>query len=528
MSKVKGVSNVCALKELEPGHSARMFSRPGVVSGLRAGTPCEETPRGLTDTEVSRAVGLVKSQGGLCLHALEWAKAGSEVQMWSCFLTGPQSSHQLWSFDGFTGHLKNQAGMCLRASRGDREFDNITIEQCNDDEWAQKWSYDSTTGILKMKHGLCLHAAEQGRQGGALYMRACDAKNPKQLWSIGSASDILTDDPSVHPRHSMRASMFCFALMQPDSYEQQLLKFQSQQQTNIFGCDAYAIYSNRVIPIDDGVETHVVDSTLKCGMGGEFGTALNLDIFIVVWNKVIEEGTYLQSNWTVKSDPDSVFLPERLRVILSIYQEEKTGIYMNNCKYGLHGPLEVFSANAVTAWGNGYKQCQQHFEEKCKGDCMWGEDLFVDQCLWKVLGARRVSDFRLILEDHCDPPEDWQTCSDPSIAAFHPFKNVSSYTQCMNAANAIVAQGGGGENPLDDPTQEPDQGYCPSVCHNAVEGEECFQAVQWVMQIGVKDHPEWYAGLSRGSTAEQVQGHLHLLNEALCPQPCGPCTEPAR
>jgi hypothetical protein len=312
---------------------------------------------------------------------MDWTKEGSEVRMWSCFLSGPQSSHQLWKLDGFTGQVMNKAGLCLTASRGDREFDNVTVEKCDNSNWSQKWMHDSVSGIVKMQHGICLHSPERGRQGGALYMRACDAKNPKQLWRIGSASTILRDDSFVHPRHSLEASMFCFALMMPDSYEQNLLKFQYDEGIGIFGCSEYAIYSNSVIEISEGVKTHVVDSTLKCGKGGEFGTALNLDIFIVVWTKVMEEGVYLQSNWTVKADPDSVFFPDRLQAILSIYQEEDKGIYMNNCKFGLHGPIEVFSANAVTTLGRGYKQCQSHFEAKCNGDCMWGEDLFVDQCL---------------------------------------------------------------------------------------------------------------------------------------------------
>ncbi|CAK0909283.1 unnamed protein product [Prorocentrum cordatum] len=283
---------------------------------------------------------------------------------------------------------------------------------------------------------------------------------------------------------------------------------------DLFAEHRYAVYSNSVIEVAEGVKTHVVDSTLKCGKGGEFGTALNLDIFIVVWTKVIQDGAYLQNNWTVKADPDSVFFPDRLQAILSIYQEEDNGIYMNNCKFGLHGPIEVSAPARVTSLGKGYKQCRSHFEAKCNGDCMWGEDLFVDQCLWKVLGARRVSDFRLILEDHCDPPEDWQTCNDPVVAAFHPFKNVSSFTQCLQAGRANAPQAhSGGTNPLGD-DEEPDEGYCPNDCHNAVEGEDCFKAVQWVMQVGVKDYPEWYAPLSRDSTAEQVQAHLHLKVEA--------------
>merc|ERR1719382_1209538 len=98
----------------------------------------------------------------------------------------------------------------------------------------------------------------------------------------------------------------------------------------------------------------------------------------------------------------------------------------------MHGPLEVFSRNAVRTWRSGIKKCQQHFREQCGGDCFWGEDMFVDQCLWKVLNVRRDNDFRLLVEDHCEPPKNWETCEDNTFVAFHPFKTVSGYWRCLH------------------------------------------------------------------------------------------------
>mmetsp|Transcript_31192 Transcript_31192/g.83443 ORF Transcript_31192/g.83443 Transcript_31192/m.83443 type:complete len:647 (-) Transcript_31192:159-2099(-) len=434
---VEGLTHVCTLKELETGRVAVKVPRRGVVSGILAQTPCQE-PRQLAN-QAAREVGLVKSHGGLCLHAMDWATEGSEVRMWSCFLSGPQSSHQLWKFDGLTGHIMNQAGLCLMASRGDREFSNVTIKKCDDADWSQNWMHDSVSGIVKMKHGICLHSPEQGRQGGVLYMRACDAKNPKQLWRIGTASTILRDDSFMHPRHSLAASMFCFALMMPDSYEQNLLKFQHGEGTGIFGCSEYAVYSNSVIEVAEGVKTHVVDSTLKCGKGGEFGTALNTDIFLALWAKVLDEGRFMLHGWTAKVDPDAVFLPNRLRSLLTRHSESPQGAYLNNCKMGMHGPVEVFSRNALQAFGRGKDHCLQHFTGLCSGPCKWGEDMFLDQCLWKVLNVTREFEWALLQEDHCDPPPGWQACNAPGIAAFHPFKTVKGYQECLGSASAVDA-----------------------------------------------------------------------------------------
>lgn len=232
-------------------------------------------------------------------------------------------------------------------------------------------------------------------------------------------------------------SLFCFSLMLPGSYEQDLLLMQHKEQVSIFACDQYAIYSRERLELAPGVHTITINSDLKCEKGGEFGTALNLDIFIAVWTKVISDGDFLVHDWTVKVDPDAVFFPAMLRQLVKKYSEHVSsgnGVYLNNCKYGMHGPLEIFSVSAVKAWGMGSTSCVKHFEKLCSGSCYWGEDMFIDQCLWKVLKVKRVNEYTLLTEDHCDPPEGWQDCKNKTQIAFHPFKTLQGYRQCL--ANA--------------------------------------------------------------------------------------------
>jgi hypothetical protein len=236
--------------------------------------------------------------------------------------------------------------------------------------------------------------------------------------------------------------MFCFSLMMPNSYEQDLLMMQYDIGASIFACDQASIYSNMVINLAPGLRTSFVDSSLGCSKGGEFKTALNTEIFLAVWKKLLSEEHYLLHDWTVKVDPDCVFNPSMLRDILRKYDADAavgTGVYFNNCKFGLHGPLEVFSLNAVKTWGAGITRCKEHFEQMCNGPCLWGEDMFIDQCLSKVLFVRRVDEFRLLTEDHCDPPPGWQHCGNSSQVAFHPFKTLLGYQKCLNrsATNGI-------------------------------------------------------------------------------------------
>uniref|UniRef100_A0A7S0FY91 Apple domain-containing protein n=2 Tax=Pyrodinium bahamense TaxID=73915 RepID=A0A7S0FY91_9DINO len=236
----------------------------------------------------------------------------------------------------------------------------------------------------------------------------------------------------VGATHKSLGALFCWVLMLPKSYEQALLEWQYEAGANLFGCDAYAVYSNISLEIADGVKTSVVDSSLQCQRGGEFGTALNTDIFMRVWKKVISDGIFSDYDWTVKVDPDTVFFAHRLKGILEVYRETDAGVYLNNCKMGLHGPLEVFSRNAVMAWSDGSQECFHHFYKLCSGPCLWGEDMFIDQCLEKVLHVRKVYVDNLLLEDHCDPPDGWDSCKDKSSVAFHPYKELSEYRTCMN------------------------------------------------------------------------------------------------
>jgi hypothetical protein len=280
----------------------------------------------------------------------------------------------------------------------------------------------------------------ENRDGGTVFTQPCDVSDKSQLWDLGDVSEEAIARTPV-AEDTDPGTLFCFALMVPHSYEQKLLAMQFKAKVSLFACNAYTVYSNATIWVSRGLTTSVVDSNLTCSKGGEFGTVLNTNIFLTIWTKVVSEGLYLEHDWTVKVDPDAVFAPARLRGILQSYKEVGNGVYLNNCKYGLHGPVEVLSRRAVQAWSQGWPWCQAHFRERCHGDCLWGEDMFMDQCLSKVLGVTRQNDFRLLAEDHCDPPSGWQSCTDSSMAAFHPFKTLSGYQHCLQNTGKKALEG---------------------------------------------------------------------------------------
>merc|ERR1712151_1267540 len=132
--------------------------------------------------------------------------------------------------------------------------------------------------------------------------------------------------------------------------------------SSIFGCEAYRIYSDVATWISPGqVNTvQVFDPT-----GNDFhfekrkhmGTWVNAGIFIQVWKAIQKEGIWKSKDYTVKADPETVFLPMRLRAKLENQKVTDNGIYLDNlddCKSSLN-------------WKG---------HEKLYGNQAWGEDLF--------------------------------------------------------------------------------------------------------------------------------------------------------
>jgi len=63
-------------------------------------------------------------------------------------------------------------------------------------------------------------------------------------------------------------------------------------------------------------------------------------------------------------------------------------------------------------------------------------------------------------------------------------------------------------------------GSAQEECRQVVDGEECYTAVRWAMDVGIKAHPDWYPELTPQSPFESFQFHLHNIQHANCPKPC--------
>jgi len=396
---VKGLEGVCFLKALAPGQRPRPDAKRGVVSGI----PCRDAGSG------PRAGSGTTTPGADASEAVAPMRPGAGS---NC------------------GEVEES--MDYQTSTSLRQVSNVAtpekcIQECERNHKCGAWTWGAARGQFGLTDVCFLKGVKAG-------------ETPHRHSKEGVVSGVPCHTSQwlkqgLVAKNARRATLFCFALMLPHTYEQQLLAMQYRLGASLFGCDAHTIYSNMSIVVAGDVVTHVVDSNLKCSMGGEFGTALNTEIFLQVWKVVASDTTYMSCDWTAKVDPDAVFLPERLRVALQGHAERPEGVYLNNCWRGMHGPVEVFSRNAVTAWLQGTQRCLKHFNKLCSGPCQWGEDMFVDQCLEKVLQVRRDNDYAVLIEDHCDPPSNWQSCEDEGTVAFHPFKKQNEYLTCLQTAD---------------------------------------------------------------------------------------------
>lgn len=240
------------------------------------------------------------------------------------------------------------------------------------------------------------------------------------------------------------SSLFCFTLF--TAYEEELLVAALRSSAGIFACEGSAVYSNTSRTIRDPdseqiVEAKIVNVDLSCTYGTVwlpegtyFQTAFNTPVFIAVWSQVVADGDFRNFGWTVKADGDTVFFPDRLRLLISDNHYSTRGangrgVFFNNCKLGLHGPIEVLSSMALEEWDANHSRCEEPPEE----------DVYLQQCMVK-LEVEQVDRTDLLAEKGCYRGDwfqnpNWNHCDTGEIS-FHPFKQEREWLGCFERATA--------------------------------------------------------------------------------------------
>lgn len=231
--------------------------------------------------------------------------------------------------------------------------------------------------------------------------------------------------------------------MQAAGYERDLIRFQLENRVGIFGCDDFTVYCSSTENLGEGPSGMVTTMAINPGTGqvgslavpGQTTTSwLNAMSFQEVWARVAQDGRFRYQQWTVKADPDAVFFPNRLKVHLLPYGSGAW--YIRNCNQypdvQMLGSLEVLSFGAVDSYALAAGNCKNSLPWQG-----WGEDYYLQHCLdtWDVV---HIDDFSILGDARCNTlrPVD---CSDPTAAAFHPFKTLDDYADCLARAGVLTS-----------------------------------------------------------------------------------------
>lgn len=227
-------------------------------------------------------------------------------------------------------------------------------------------------------------------------------------------------------------SMYCFALMRPDSYENGLIQGQLAKRTGIFDCDDFAVLTaDQSVTVGDGPNGPVVSIQFQGAevVQSQDNTAGNTELFVHAWEALIAAETWKNHSWIVKADPDAVVIPMRLRWHLAPHTGEH--VFVLNCnKYPgpnypmVYGALEVFANSAIKAWA-------EHHQD-CYAPNTYGEDFYMTRCM-DHLGVGRLLDEKVLGDNLCMG----SNCADGWIAAFHPYKDSKTWDECYNTAVAM-------------------------------------------------------------------------------------------
>jgi hypothetical protein len=258
--------------------------------------------------------------------------------------------------------------------------------------------------------------------------------------TMTTSTKTSSSSTSTSTTHSMGfPSLLCFSYMRPDTPEQELVIEQLKRGVGIFACDESIVISSKTVNLgrnsygDDVITWANPPPSNQIGDLSDQGVTtnswLNTVTFIVAFDTILSDsqGRVWQKDFLVKVDPDAVFFPDRLRG--HVKAQVGKPVFYHNCLVGgqgkLYGALEVFSKQAMETYHRENHRCKS--ELHWKG---WGEDLFMSKCML-LLGAQGIDDFTLVGDARCMHAP----CTDTWRAAFHPFKDLSSWLWCYHQSD---------------------------------------------------------------------------------------------
>jgi len=238
---------------------------------------------------------------------------------------------------------------------------------------------------------------------------------------------------SSRPREAVRRKeLFCFCVMRRGTQEQEVVERQAALQAGVFDCDDQMVFSDSPATLANGFRAVSVGA-LSAAMGGQMTTSwVNTDGFLRAWEHIRNGRRYLGYDWTVKVDPDTVFMPVVLRRQLRA-RGPVGPVYLINCDNvddGFFGSVEVMSQAAAKLYAENLDHCRATLPYKTG----WGEDLFAQRCMNQA-GVVGENNFFLVSDKNCDASVHLPDCA-PGFPGYHPHKDPADWEKCWRQASS--------------------------------------------------------------------------------------------
>jgi len=255
-------------------------------------------------------------------------------------------------------------------------------------------------------------------------------------------------------------SLFCYSVwvktavdMSKPNHGLDLLRAQYKFKTSIFGCNDWEVFSDVDAEFGPGMSAvkliDVDNEFTKLVRWDKKSKYVNTPVFYQAWKAIRDHGKYEKQDWTVKVDPQTVFIPSRLTGFLATQGQTENGDFFENCKgvfAGYFGNIEVVDKKAMKVFLNELEDCKLQLcwqsTDDCKGDWKfgpWGEDLFMQNCMERH-EVSKLENFELTTSGSCPStrPADQKdnkdyvpSCVGVTTPAVHPMKTPKEWFGCL-------------------------------------------------------------------------------------------------
>lgn len=349
----------------------------------------------------------------LCLTAtkfqvgevLVWARCGTGIEESSGMLGCPKD----WTWEAY-----KTAGICRQNDGSGNWGCADGWEQALPDGGCQKVGGSVTFRDASGMELCATRPEHERRPGDPLVLDVCRPRYTLQrvagnVCPHGSTTgDVARFCPQEGPAPKAGSTLFCFMGVMPESSEVALQYAAEARGAGIFACDAWKVHTAWPAGTFDTPE-------------GVFSA--NVGVFIHIWKEVFVDQIYKSYDWLVKVDPDTVFLPQRLRERLWAFEViAHEAVYFKNTwtSFGFLGPIEILSQAAVL-------RLASIDLTVCPAIDTEGEDGWLHDCMEDHAGIDARQDGN-ILYGGCQV----DACGDSTYVAYHAYKDPDSWNSCAD------------------------------------------------------------------------------------------------